>query len=177
MEAAVKSASTRLLSCACGKVAIQLEGSPMMANICHCNYCQKGSAEIERLPHAPHILDPYKGTPYALFRKDRAKIIQGSELCTDYRLEGEVKTRRVVAACCNSPLFLDFEPGHWVSFYLQRFGAPIPQVEMRIQTSCLPAGEMPDDGIPAFAGYAPGMMLKLLGSRAAMGLRPKVDMR
>jgi hypothetical protein len=177
MEAAVKPLYTRCLKCACGKVRIELEGAPLMANVCHCNYCQKGSFQIEQLPHAPHILDRYKGTAYVLFRKDRAKINQGIEHCADYRLEGESKTRRIVASCCNSPLFLDFEPGHWVSFYQQRFETPVPQAEMRIQTGCLPAGELPDDGLPTFAGYPPAMMLKLLASRVAMGLRPNMDMR
>ena len=173
----MKSLPTRFLSCGCGKVRIELEGSPIMVNVCHCTYCQKGSAEIEQLPRAPHILDLYKGTPYVLFRKDRAKIIQGTEHSRDYRLEGENKTRRVVASCCNCPLFLDFGPGHWVSFYRQRFEAPAPQAEMRINTSCLPAGDIPDDGLPMFAGYPLTMMLKLLVSRAAMGLKPDMSMR
>ena len=173
----MKSLPMRLLSCGCCKVRIELSGSPIMVNICHCTYCQKGSAEIERLPHAPPILAQYKGTPYVLFRKDRAKITQGIEHCTDYRRDGESKTRRVVASCCNSPLFLDFEPGHWISFYRQRFDSPVPQAEIRINTSCLPAGEIPDDGLPMFAGYPPTMMLRLLASRVAMGLRPRMNMQ
>lgn len=173
----MKSLPTRVLTCECGAVKIELAGSPIMVNICHCKYCQKGSEHMEHLPNAPHILDSHKGTPYVLFRKDRVKITQGAEHCTDYRLEGEGNTRRVVASCCNSPLFLDFEPGHWVSFYQQRFDAPVPQAEMRIQTSSISTEKAPDDGLPMYAGFPAVMMLKLLTSRAAMGIRPNMGMR
>jgi hypothetical protein len=137
----MKSLQTREIACSCGSVKLSIEGSPLMVNACHCKYCQKGSSQIEHLPNAPYITDMYGGTPYVLFRKDRVKVIQGSELLTDYKLNGEKDTRRVVSSCCHSPMFLDFASGHWVSIYQQRFTAPVPEVEMRILLDGIPQRE------------------------------------
>ena len=173
----MKSLPTRVVTCRCGSVKIKVKGLPLMVNTCHCKYCQEGSAKIELLPNAPHITDPCGGTAYVLFRKDRVKIVQGSDLLTDYRLDGEKDTRRAVSSCCHSPVFLDFAPGHWVSIYQQRFNTPVPQVERRIQINSMPAGKCPDDGLPAHGGFPPIMMAKLLGARVAMGFKPNMSMR
>lgn len=165
----MKSSQKRTVVCKCHAVKIELTGSPILANICHCDTCQRGSAQIEQLPGAPQILDPYGGTPYVLYRKDRVKLLQGRELLLDQRIEGGENTRRVVASCCNSPLFLDFGPGHWVCIYQQRFDAPVPTARMRIQTRFMPSGRLPEDGIPLHRGFPFGMIVKLLASRIAMG--------
>ena len=169
----MKSLSSATVTCRCRTVKIELAGSPIMSNICHCDDCQRGSRNIEELPGAPKILDPYGGTPYVLYRKDRVHIVQGRERLVDHRIEGERNTRRVVASCCNSPLFLDFEPGHWISVYQQRFEAPVPPSRLRVQTRFMPAGGRPDDGLPLHRGFAFGMIVRLLASRMAMGAGKK----
>lgn len=161
----------RTVACICNAVQIELTGSPILVNVCHCDDCQRGSAQIERLPGAPKILDRWGGTPYVLYRKDRLRVLRGRELLVDQWLDGERRTRRVVSSCCNSPLLLDFEPGHWVSVYQQRFGTPVPQARMRVQTRYMPPGDLPDDGLPLHRGYPIGMMARLLAARIAMGLK------
>lgn len=161
---------TRTVACRCAAVQIELTGSPFLVNICHCDDCQRGSAQLEQLPGAPKILDSYGGSPYALYRKDRVRLVCGREYLSEQRIEGEQNTRRVVASCCNSPLFLDFEPGHWVDIYRQRFDAPVPPARMRIQTRFLPSGPLPDDGLPLHRGFPFGMVVKLLATRLAMGV-------
>ncbi|HET7838855.1 MAG TPA: hypothetical protein VFL04_03785, partial [Rectinemataceae bacterium] len=159
----------RSIACACGKVRLELSGAPFLVNVCHCDDCQRGSAQIEALSGAPRILDGFGGTAYALYRKDRVRIIQGRELIVDQRIEGEKDTRRALASCCNSPLFLDFEPGHWLSLYQARFDAPVPPAERRVQTRFMPPGRKPDDGLPLHRGFPLVMVWKLLATRIAMG--------
>lgn len=143
----MKFSPRRTIACKCGSVKVELVGSPIMVNVCHCVGCQRGSAQLEGLPGASKVLDAYGGTPYVLWRKDRIRLLRGRELLRDLRREGEKDTRRVVASCCNSPVLLDFEPGHWVSIYQQRFDAPVPQARMRIQTrSMQPAVRAITDG-------------------------------
>ena len=165
----MRSSQKRTVTCKCHAVEIELSGRPILVSICHCDDCRRGSAQIEGLPGAPEILDPYGGSPYVLYRKDRIALLHGRDLLVDQRIEGEKNTRRVVASCCNSPLFLDFEPGHWVSFYQQRFDSPVPTARMRVQTRFMPGGKLPDDGLPRHRGYPFGMVVKLLASRIAMG--------
>ena len=169
----MKSSTKRTVTCKCRAVKIELTGSPFLVNICHCDDCQRGSAQIEHLPGAPQILDSYRGTPYALYRKDRIRFLEGRDLLVDQRIEGEKNTRRAVASCCNSPVFLDFEPGHWVSIYQQRFDAPVPQARMRVQTRFMPSEHLPDDGLPLHRGFPFGMIARLLASRIAMGFGKK----
>lgn len=157
------------VACNCHAVKIELTGSPILVNVCHCDDCQRGSREIESLPGAPKILDLYGGTPYVLYRKDQVRYLQGRELLMDHRLDGEKNTKRVVASCCNSPVLLDFEPGHWVSFYQQRFDAPVPPARMRVQARFIPSGRMPEDGLPLHRGFPFGMIVRLLAARIAMG--------
>jgi len=174
----MKPSPKRTVTCKCRSVKIELTGEPMLVNICHCDDCQRGSAQIELLPGAPKIVDRYGGSPYVLYRKDRVEFVQGRELLTDYRTDGEKDTRRVVASCCNSPVFLDFEQGHWVSIYQQRFDAPVPPARMRIQTRFMTGAQQPDDGLPLHRGFPPGMMVKLLSSWIAMGIgRKRHDFR
>ena len=169
----MKSSPTRTVACKCRAVKIELTGSPFLVNVCHCDDCQRGSRQIEGLPGAPKILDPYGGTPYVLYRKDRVRFLQGRELLIDQRLEGEKNTKRVVASCCNSPVLLDFEPGHWVSLYQQRFDEPVPPALMRVQARFIPSGQLPSDGLPLHRGFPFGMIVKLLGTRIAMGFGRK----
>lgn len=161
----------RAVACKCGRVKIELTGSPILVSICHCDDCQRGSAQIELLPAAPKILDRWGGTPYVLYRKDRIGLLQGRELLSEQRIDGERSTKRVVASCCSSPMLLDFEPGHWVSIYQQRFDAPIPQAVMRVQTRFLRSEDSPDDDLPRHRGFPVGMVAKLLRARIAMGIR------
>ena len=52
------------------------------------------------------------GTEYVLYRKDKVTFKKGKELLLDYRIEGEAFTKRTVASCCNSAMYLEYEKGH-----------------------------------------------------------------
>lgn len=74
-----------------------------------------------------------------------ARVAQ--ELLAEHRLTDDSKTRRVVATCCNTPMFLDFTHGHWLSIYgaLWPEGTH-PKLDLRTVTKHAPAGVvLPDD--------------------------------
>lgn len=107
--------SVIMARCTCGKVALETTGAPITSTICHCSGCQEAGHILEQLPHAPPVLDSEEGTALTLFRKDRVRCVKGSENLREHRLKESSPTRRVVAVCCNSFMFLDFTKGHWVS--------------------------------------------------------------
>jgi hypothetical protein len=158
----------RPVRCSCGSVELEAVGAPILCACCYCVDCQAAGRQIEQLPHAPRVLDPDGGTDFLLYWKDRLKYIRGSELLRDYKLKEESVTKRVVASCCNSAMFLDFQKGHWFSVCRARFSGDAPPLQMRIQTKSRPQTAGDPGGIPGYAGYPPKFMLKLLSAKLAM---------
>ncbi len=115
-------------SCLCGNVELEATGTPILSNVCYCDDCQEGSHRIEALPNASPVRDPDGGTAYVLYRKDRVEYPKGSRLLRGLKLRDESSTRRVVAACCDSPMFLEFEKGHWLTIY--RVAFPVPPLAL-----------------------------------------------
>jgi hypothetical protein len=157
-------------SCKCGSVEFGATGPAITSVVCYCDDCQEGSRRVEALADAPRVREPDGATAYVLYRKDRFTCVRGDHLLQDLRLRETSPTKRVIASCCNSPMFLDFEKGHWLSIYRARFAnAPPPQ--MRIQTRFTPGGtEIPHD-VPAYASFPFSFVVKLLLARIAMLLR------
>ncbi len=160
--------TTTLVSCSCGNVEFKAEGRPILAVACYCDDCQRGSRQIEALPNAPPVLGADGGTDYVLYRKDRFECAKGREWLRDLRLKEGSLTRRVVAGCCNSALFLDFEKGHWVSVYRGRFQVAVPSTQMHIQTRFKPHPGSTPSNIPAYRSFPPRFLGKLLFARIAM---------
>ncbi|WP_372784430.1 GFA family protein [Phenylobacterium sp.] len=155
-------------SCVCGRVVCEAVGAPILSAVCYCEDCQEGGARIEALPGAARVRDADGGTSLLIYRDDRFRCVSGADLLVDYRLKAGSPTRRVVASCCNSGLFLKFGPGHWVSAYRNRFEGDLPPVEMRTSVRRRRAeGPFPDNA-PTFAGFPPRLLFKLLGARIAM---------
>jgi len=60
--------------------------------------------------------------------------LSGEELLVGYKLKENSSTRRMVASCCNSAIFLKYALGFWVSTYRARFNeTDLPPLEMKIQ--------------------------------------------
>jgi hypothetical protein len=157
-----------IVRCSCGKVELETTGKPILTSVCYCDDCQKASRELEQLRGAPRVLGPDGGTAYILYRRDRVVFVRGAELLRDHVVEGEAFTKRVYASCCRSPLYLDYQKGHWFSLYRDRFVGEVPPVQMRIQTQYKPAGAVLAQDAPAFKAFPPRFILKLLASRLAM---------
>ena len=177
---ASKSASRgrkRIASCGCGGVALEADGDPIVAAACYCTSCQEAGRKLETLEGAPAILNGEGGTAFVLQRKDRVHCLRGQDMLREFRLTPTSSTRRVVAACCNAPMFLEFTGGHWLSLYLGRFPpADPPALEMRTMTRDRRQGVEFSDGLPGYRTHSGRFMWRLLSAWVAMGFRaPKID--
>ncbi len=162
---------TMIATCSCGSVELKAFGRPIASAACYCDDCQNGAVQIEALPNAGAVRDPDGGTAYILYRKDRFECSQGAELLRPYKLKETSRTNRVVAKCCNSAMFMNFDRGpHWVSAYRSRFRGELPPLQHRICTKFKPDGVVLPDDVPSSRGFPPGFAVKLLASRIAMAL-------
>ncbi len=158
--------------CACGSVEYEALGAPITSVICYCASCQKAGRDFEQFPNAPPVLDWDGGTAYVLYRKDRVRQRQGQEHLKEYRLSSDSPTRRVVATCCNSAIFLDFTKGHWLSIYRSRVPPDAPKIEMRVMTQDRRAARALARDAPNYRGRSGRFMAKLLAAWVAMKIRP-----
>jgi hypothetical protein len=166
-----------VLSCLCGRCRIPVVGNPILCAECHCESCRRAADAMEALPGAPQERSATGGVPYVLWRKDRVGTIEGEDLLMAYRLTPDARTRRVVATCCNAPMFLEFSAGHWLSLNAARFPQDQrPAMELRTMTrDRRVATPLPDDIPNARTHFGKGFMRRLLWAWVAMGLRnPKV---
>jgi hypothetical protein len=165
------------LRCRCGQVHIVAEGAPLISAECYCTSCRAGAARMATLPGAPDVTDRAGGTPYVLYRKDRLDFVAGQDRLRAFRLKPDAGTRRVVATCCNTPVFTEFQGGHWLSLYAGMWPegtAPAPDV--RTQTGDLPDEQRPDDSVPSGGWPTAKFYGRLLAAWIAMGFRvPKVS--
>jgi hypothetical protein len=159
-----------VIRCSCGRVEFEAKGRPILTSVCYCDDCQKASRQLESLPGAPRLLGQDGGTPYILYRKDKVAFVKGKELLQDHRVEGEAFTKRVLASCCNSAMYLEYEKGHWLSLYRDRFIGATPPVQMRIQTQYKPEGAALPKDAPSFKAFPPRFVIRLLWARLAMAL-------
>lgn len=158
-------------TCQCGKVRFEAAGPPILTGSCYCTSCQAAGRQFEQLPSAPPVLDPDGGTGVILYRKDRVQCVTGQEYLEERRLKPTSPTRRVVATCCNSAMFLDFTKGHWLSMFRNRVSTGAPPLEMRIMTKERRDGVELADDLPNFSGHSGKFMWKLVAAWIAMGFR------
>jgi len=170
---------TETIGCPCGKVILEISGPPIIATECHCTSCRTAGERLSHLPGTLQVRGPNDGTPYVLYRKDRVRFVQGADLLREFRLTPKSPTRRVVASCCNTPLFTEFQNGHWLSIYGRLWPAgSMPPMDIRTQTGDLPQGTVLDDSIPSGTRQTLGFYGRLLGAWVAMGFKvPKIDIK
>ena len=169
-------ASTAELACTCGQIRLKLDGAPICNTECHCHSCRGAGARLQALPAAPPLLEPNGGTRTVLYRKDRVVLVAGTDLLKEFRLTSTSTTRRVVASCCNTPMFMEFCNGHWVDVYgLLWPKGTLPALEMRTMTMDLPTGIVLPDDVPNARRQPVSFMVKLLLAWVAMGFKvPKI---
>ena len=158
-------------TCRCGKVRFEAFGPPILASSCYCTSCQEAGRQFEQLASAPPVLDSDSGTSVILYRKDRVQCAAGQEYLEEHRLKPDSPTRRVIATCCNSAMFLDFTKGHWLSIFRNRFAAGASPLQMRVMTKERRAGVELADDVPNYSGHSGKFMLKLIAAWIAMGFR------
>lgn len=165
------------VGCACGQTRLELRGQPILVSECLCNSCRAAAGRLGKLPGATSVLTPYGATPAAEYRKDRVRILSGAEHLREFRLSADAGSRRIIATCCNTPVFLEMKGAHWLSVYLHLWpDASQPKATLRTM-----AGDMPDmthlpDDIPNLKSHTVFFYAKLLWAWIAMGFRnPKVE--
>ncbi len=159
--------------CSCGAVEVVAEGPPILAAACHCDDCQEGGRRIEALPGAPPVLGPGGGTDYVLVRRDRARVTRGADLLRDHTLRPGSGTRRVVASCCNAPIWVDARPAPYVDLYRARLGPEAPPIEARAMTRVAPPGSLPEDGVPRHRRVPAGLVARVAAATLPMLLHPR----
>ena len=154
-------------SCACGQVAFEGRGAPIITLVCYCNDCREAARQIEALPNASRVQDADGGTGYIAYRKDRVRCSKGAPLLKNHKIKERTPTNRVIATCCNSAVLLNFDDSkHWVDLYRTCVQGNAPPIEMRVCTK-FATGDVPKD-VPGFAGYPFKFIARLLAARIAM---------
>ena len=168
---------TQNLSCTCGEVRLAVQSAPIASVECCCTSCREAGARLARLPGAVPVLSPFGATRFELHRKDRVRVLAGEDRLGEFRLTSGAKTRRVVATCCNTPVFLEFKGGHWLSLYGSFWpDGTLPPLQMRTMTGELPVPSVLPDDVPNARSQSLSFFAKLLGAWIAMGFRsPKVS--
>lgn len=168
---------TTELRCTCGRVRLEASKAPIIASECQCTSCRTAAAIFESRPDCPTFREANGGTQYVLYRKDRVRFVVGAEHLKELRLNATTPTRRVVATCCNTPIFLEFSSGHWLSLFASLWPATErPKMSLRTMTEDIPEGVVLDDALPNPKRHTANFFVKLLGAWIAMGFRaPKID--
>lgn len=144
---------------------------PIVTASCYCTSCQEAGRLFELLASAPTVLASDGGTDMILYRKNRVQCLMGQQYLYEHRLKPDAATRRVVAVCCNSAMFLHFSNGHWLSMFRNRFSTGAPPLEMRVMTKERRVDVELADDMPIHSGRSGKLMLKLVAAWIAMGFR------
>jgi hypothetical protein len=105
------------------------------------------------------------GTEFMLFRWDRVACMRGAENLHAMKLTPASNTWRMVAGCCETPMYVGFDDKKpWVPALRAQFGAGAPPVEMRICTRFRPSNDKTADGPPSHPGYPPAMIVRILAA-------------
>jgi hypothetical protein len=160
------------IACACGHTVLEVVGEPILVSECLCDSCRAAASRFAALPRGRDILTPYGATPCAEVRKDRVRVVPGGEALRELRLRPDAATRRVVATCCDTPVFVELGGAHWVGLYLHLWPAaarPTPTLRTMVGDRADRSG-LPDD-LPNLNRHTPSFYLRLFAAWVAMGFR------
>jgi hypothetical protein len=167
-----KMLSSQSIHCSCGQFHLEVHGAPFINAECHCDSCRAAAARLQALPGAGPVCHDNGGTQYRLYRKDRVTFPAGTGLLREFRLTPSSTTRRIVTACCNTPVFLEFKGGHWLSIYELFWPAEQrSRPDIRTMTGDTDASKLEPSNVPAGALTTAGFYAKLLVAWVAMGFK------
>ena len=164
-------ASVLRASCACGQVALEARGAPIVTVVCYCDDCQAAGRRIEALEGASPVLDDDAGAQLVVFRKDRLSCVQGQDRLAAHKLKPTSATSRYVASCCNTAMYLGFDDAkHWVDVFRRRVEGTAPPIEMRVCTRFRTAGTALPTDAPSRPGFSIGLIARFIAAQIAMKL-------
>ena len=156
---------THVARCRCGAVEVGAWSEPIVVSACYCNDCQAAAQRLAASANGAPAASADGGTEFMLFRCDRIACTRGADRLQAMRLSAASKTRRMIAGCCTTPMYLAFDDKRpWVSAFRASFGADAPPVEMRICTRFRRSQEKPEDGVRSHPGYPPAMFVRILAA-------------
>ncbi len=160
------------VTCRCGAVRLTLSGSSIMSSECMCTSCRSASDVFAALPDGIGMTDGKGATHVIIHRADKVACDAGAEHLQQHRLTPDSPTRRILASCCNTPMFLDFEPGHWVSLYGINWPEnDRPAVEYRMFCNDLTDASRLSNDVPNGRPMPLGAVWRLASTFALMGFR------
>lgn len=165
----MKKNPTHVARCQCGAVEIGAWAEPIAVNACYCDDCQAAARRLAASADLAPAIDTDGGTEFMLFRRDRIACTRGAVGLQAMRLTDASKTRRMIAGCCGTPMYLAFDDKRpWVSAFRASFGADAPPVKMRICTRFRRPGDWAEDGLPSHPGYPPALIVRILAAWPGM---------
>lgn len=165
-------ADTTQIQCSCGQTRLEITGKSIASVECCCTSCRDAGSRMQKLEGAPPVMTDYDATPFVMYRKDRVAFRSGKDHLKSFLVSPEASTERVIATCCNTPVYLLFKGGHWLSLYGTLWPkGMMPPAEMRTMTSDLPESAVLPNNIPNAKRQSLGFFAKLFGAWAAMGFR------
>jgi hypothetical protein len=154
---------THVAHCRCGAVEVGAWGAPIVVSACYCDDCQEAAQRFAASAAVAPAVSGDGGTEFMVFRRDRIACTRGADRLRAMRLTDASKTRRMIAGCCATPMYLAFDDGRpWVSAFRGSFGAGAPAVEMRICTRFRRSDVAVEDGLRSYPGYPVGMMVRIM---------------
>lgn len=168
--------SNLTLQCQCGEVKMVVADQPIISADCYCADCQQAGEKLKLLPSSVNVMNDQGATPFVLYRKDRVALHGNEENLQSFYLNEKSSTRRVVAGCCKTPLFLEFSEGHWLSIYSVLWPENLrPKADIRTMTRSKPENVTLPNDVPNPKTHTLGFYWKLLSAWAAMGFKnPKI---
>ena len=156
---------THVAHCRCGAVEVGAWGAPIVVSACYCNDCQEAAQRLAASADLVSAAGADGGTEFMVFRRDRIACTRGADRLRAMRLTDASKTRRMIAGCCATPMYLAFDDKRpWVSAFRASFGPDAPPVEMRICTRFRRSEEKAEDGLLSHPGYPPAMIVRILAA-------------
>jgi hypothetical protein len=160
-----KTNPNHVAQCRCGAVEIGAWSNPLVVAACYCDDCQAASGRLAASANGAPVASAEGGTEFMVFRRDRIACTRGAENLKVMRLRDATKTRRMVAGCCGTPMYVGFDDNRpWVSAFRAGFGPDAPPVQMRICTRFRRPEHKTEDGLPEHRGYPAAMILRILAA-------------
>ncbi len=151
--------------CRCGAVEIAAWSEPLIVTACYCDDCQAAARRLGASADATPAASADGGTEFMVFRGDRVACTRGADRLQAMKLTPASKTRRMIAGCCATPMYLAFDDKRpWVSAFRAAFESDAPPVEMRICTRFRRSAETAEDTLLSHPGYPPAMMVRILAA-------------
>jgi hypothetical protein len=104
-----KTNPTHVAHCRCAAVEIGAWGEPIVVTTCYCDDCQAAAKRLAESANVALAEHDDGGTEFMLFRRDRIACTRGAENLQAMRLTAASKTRRMIAGCCATPMYVGFD--------------------------------------------------------------------